>query len=237
MIKSQVMLLLKEIFMFQSFDLHSAIPVITALLTVFTIALVPKIFPKIPGALAGLIFGIFLFQTLVYFTGNPEQSWVVGTIPSLASLQLGITPQALKALLPDLATGNVPPPPATHRLNTPANLPTGTRPMTQYQTPPKSSATLIMSVIGGIAIIAALGLVIFNQLSEDSEEESREPNTGTRSTTTSTPPLEPSNNQESNASLTSDHQQRNETTPKTSKIQSSSIESPEEKASSKKAST
>jgi SulP family sulfate permease len=98
MIKSQLLLLLKEIFMFQSFDLHSAIPVITAILTVFTIALVPKIFPKIPGALAGLIFGIFLFQTLVYFTGNPEQSWVVGTIPSLASLQLGITPQALKAL-------------------------------------------------------------------------------------------------------------------------------------------
>ena len=98
MIKSQFLLLSKDMDMLQSFDLHSAIPVITALLTIFTIAVVPKRFPKIPGALAGLIFGIFLFQTLVYLTGNAEQNWVVGTIPSLASLQLGITPQALKEL-------------------------------------------------------------------------------------------------------------------------------------------
>jgi SulP family sulfate permease len=98
MIKSQLLLLAKDMDMLQSFNLNNAIPVITAILTVFTIALVPKKFPKIPGALAGLIFGIFLFQILVYFTGNSKQNWVVGTIPSLALLQLGITPQALKTL-------------------------------------------------------------------------------------------------------------------------------------------
>ncbi|MBT7085481.1 MAG: SLC26A/SulP transporter family protein [Desulfobacterales bacterium] len=98
MIKSQIILLSKDIDISKLFDLHSAIPVITAILTIFTIATIPKRFPKIPGALAGLIFGIFLFQILVYFTGNMEENWVVGTIPSLASLQLGITPQALKSL-------------------------------------------------------------------------------------------------------------------------------------------
>ncbi len=98
MIKSQVLLLSKNMNMSQSFDPYSVIPVVTALLTIFTIAVAPKMFPRIPGALAGLIFGIFLFQTLIYFTGKVEQSWVVGTIPSLASLQLVITPQAMKAL-------------------------------------------------------------------------------------------------------------------------------------------
>ncbi len=98
MIKSQVLLLAKDMDMSQSFVLHGAIPVITALLTIFTIVVVPKRFPKIPGALAGLIFGIFLFQILVYFIGNAKQSWVVGTIPSLASLRLGITPQVLNKL-------------------------------------------------------------------------------------------------------------------------------------------
>ncbi|MFC1828201.1 SulP family inorganic anion transporter [Thermodesulfobacteriota bacterium] len=98
MIKSQVLLLAKDIYRSPSFDLHTAIPVITALLTIFTIVVVPKKFPKIPGALAGLICGIFLFQVLVYFMGDAEQSWVVGTIPSLASLRLGITPQALNNL-------------------------------------------------------------------------------------------------------------------------------------------
>jgi len=98
MIKSQLLLLSKDMDVLKSFDLHSAIPAITAILTVFAIAIVPKKFPKIPGALAGLIVGIFLFQSLVYFIGNPEQNWVVGTIPSLASLQVGISPGALKTL-------------------------------------------------------------------------------------------------------------------------------------------
>ncbi|MCF8069860.1 MAG: hypothetical protein K9L30_14865 [Desulfobacterales bacterium] len=98
MIKSQVLLLSKNMDMSQPFDLYTVIPVITALLTIFTIAVVPKKFQKIPGAPAGLIFGIFLFQILIYFTGKAEQSWVVGSIPSLASLQLGISLKALKAV-------------------------------------------------------------------------------------------------------------------------------------------
>jgi len=98
MIKSQVLLLAKDMYRSQSLDLHSAIPLITALLTIFIIVVVPKKIPKIPGALAGLICGIFLFQALVYFMGDPEKSWVVGTIPSLASLRWGITPQVLKTL-------------------------------------------------------------------------------------------------------------------------------------------
>lgn len=98
MIKSQVMLLAKDMDMTRPFDPHGAIPLITALLTIFTIVLIPKKFPKIPGSLAGLILGIFLFQAMVYFMGDSKQSWVVGTIPSLASLRLGITPQALMKL-------------------------------------------------------------------------------------------------------------------------------------------
>lgn len=98
MVKSQLLLLAQDFNGTTTVDLHNAVPVITAILTIAAISLVPRKFPKIPGALAGLIFGMLLFQILVHLTGKPEPGWIVGTIPSLGSLQLGISIQSLRAL-------------------------------------------------------------------------------------------------------------------------------------------
>jgi len=98
MIKSQLLLLEKEIIL-SSFSLYAAIPLITVVFSVAVIALISKIWPKIPAALIGLLMGIAIFHTLLWFEGmHADIRWVVGTIPSAGSLKIGIDLNSLTLL-------------------------------------------------------------------------------------------------------------------------------------------
>jgi len=73
------------------------IPAATALITIMTIYLMPRWFPRIPGIIFGLLFGTLCFHLLL--SGHPVPSpWVVGALPGLESLQVGFHIDSMTAL-------------------------------------------------------------------------------------------------------------------------------------------
>ena len=98
MIKSQIS------FIFSPFSqtenlLMASIPISIAILTILTIIITPKISKKIPAVLAGFVVGIIAYQVVDYmYIHNAFSSWVVGVVPSVQNLNLGINLEDLKAL-------------------------------------------------------------------------------------------------------------------------------------------
>jgi len=98
MIKSQIS------FIFSPFSqtenlLMASIPISIAMLTILTIIITPKISKKIPAVLAGFVVGIIAYQVVDYiYIHNAFSSWVVGVVPSVQNLNLGINLEDLKAL-------------------------------------------------------------------------------------------------------------------------------------------
>lgn len=67
------------------------IPWFTALITFASILFSPKLFPKIPGTVSGLIIGSFAYHVMVFmYPATHADSWVVGQLPALSSIQLSI---------------------------------------------------------------------------------------------------------------------------------------------------
>jgi len=57
------------------------IPFMVASVTVITIFLSKKYFPRLPEILVGLLTGIFVYSLLAFVTTSPNPDWVIGTLP------------------------------------------------------------------------------------------------------------------------------------------------------------
>lgn len=65
------------------------LPVVIATTAFAITRYAPRLLPRLPGAIAGLIGGAALFQMTLYLTGQSAQShWVIGALPGLAGLDL-----------------------------------------------------------------------------------------------------------------------------------------------------
>ena len=100
MIKSQWTLLAKGWEGYIPLTLQTLFPLAVALLTAAIMFFVPKLTQKkVPGAVGGLLLGIILFYLLLSFLPVSMQSdWVVGHIPSLSAVHLGLSFSALDQL-------------------------------------------------------------------------------------------------------------------------------------------
>lgn len=66
-------------------------PVMAAVATFATVALVPKWLPKIPGTVAGLIIGSIVFHIVMFgFSATTPEQWLIGVPPSFSNLQFGL---------------------------------------------------------------------------------------------------------------------------------------------------
>lgn len=100
MIKSQWTLLAKGWEGYIPLTLQTLFPLAVALLTAAIMFFVPKLTQKkVPGAVGGLLLGIILFYLLLSFLPvNMQSDWVVGHIPSLSAVHLGLSFSALDQL-------------------------------------------------------------------------------------------------------------------------------------------
>ena len=74
------------------------IPWVTALVTLLSILMMPRLLPGIPGTVSGLVIGVAVFHSLFFITPFEYQaSWVVGRLPDLTSLQL-VLPDSLNTI-------------------------------------------------------------------------------------------------------------------------------------------
>ncbi len=75
------------------------VPAVTALLTFSVSELAPRFMPRVPGIVCGLLVGVAAFHLLMYFAPAPTpDAWLVGTIPGINSIQLGIDSSLLGGL-------------------------------------------------------------------------------------------------------------------------------------------
>jgi len=104
MIKSQISMLSKGWEGALPSSLQHFYPAIIALLTMVAMYISPKVSRhKIPGAVGGLVVGIGLFYAMLHLLPvTMEMQWVVGKIPSITNIQLGISLDAYQALSPEL---------------------------------------------------------------------------------------------------------------------------------------
>ena len=98
MIKSQWSLLAKGFDGVIPLTLEAGYPLMIALITAAVMFIVPKVTQKkVPGAVGGLIIGIILYYLLLTFLPISAQSkWVVGAIPSVSALHIGIPLDSLQ---------------------------------------------------------------------------------------------------------------------------------------------
>lgn len=76
-----------------------AVPALTALLTFGVSEIAPRILPRVPGIISGLVVGVLTFHLLMYFAPQPTpESWLVGTIPGFDSIQLEFDTSLLAGL-------------------------------------------------------------------------------------------------------------------------------------------
>lgn len=69
--------------------LHALLPLGVALLTALATQWLPRVFPRWPGSLLGLLTGTLAFHLFGLLAGEPAPGdWVVGALPGLASVQL-----------------------------------------------------------------------------------------------------------------------------------------------------
>ncbi|MEN8251069.1 MAG: SulP family inorganic anion transporter [Bacteroidota bacterium] len=59
------------------------IPLLVALITVISIFLFKKLFPRLPSILMGLLAGIIFYSALTLSMTNTPSDWVIGTLPAL----------------------------------------------------------------------------------------------------------------------------------------------------------
>ena len=92
MVKSQIGLLTKEWHTFFPTNAEETYPPIIAVLSMAAMVLTPKMTKKrLPGAVGALTAGIIVFYLFSFLFSIPVQdSWVVGTIPSLTSIHFGL---------------------------------------------------------------------------------------------------------------------------------------------------
>ncbi|MFO1371438.1 MAG: SulP family inorganic anion transporter [Candidatus Competibacteraceae bacterium] len=75
------------------------LPAVVALATFLLVRYAPRLLPRIPGAIIGLLGGTLLFQLLIQLgPGAVPAAWVVGALPSVLNLQLPLQPTGWEAL-------------------------------------------------------------------------------------------------------------------------------------------
>lgn len=77
----------------------SMVPAATAALTFAAIYLTPRLLPRIPGVIGGLVIGLAGFHLSVAVSPLPmPEAWVVGLIPKLSNIHLSLDSAALDGL-------------------------------------------------------------------------------------------------------------------------------------------
>ncbi len=72
---------------------------LTAVFTYACMSLLPRWLPKVPGTIAGLFGGTLLFQFLAWMgPGEVPGAWVIGTLPGLDAVQLGMETAVVREL-------------------------------------------------------------------------------------------------------------------------------------------
>ena len=75
------------------------LPLITAIVTVVATQFSPKYIKKLPGTIAGLLFGTIVFHLLAFFhPADLPTKWLIGELPKLNSVGLDISIDAFKDL-------------------------------------------------------------------------------------------------------------------------------------------
>jgi SulP family sulfate permease len=75
------------------------VPLATAGVTIAAIALVPRMAPAVPGAVAGLVLGTLAFHALTALAARPvPAAWLVAGMPPLSAVRLGAPAAALAAV-------------------------------------------------------------------------------------------------------------------------------------------
>ncbi|MCW8964300.1 MAG: SulP family inorganic anion transporter [Gammaproteobacteria bacterium] len=75
------------------------LPIATAAVTYFSMSLVPKILPRIPGTVGGLVIGTLFFQVVAIFgPAAVPPEWVIGSLPSPTSLGVDLQLSTFVAL-------------------------------------------------------------------------------------------------------------------------------------------
>jgi SulP family sulfate permease len=69
----------------------SWLPLATAAVTIGAIYLAPRLLPRIPGTISGLVTGIVFFQIVAAFGPGPVPSqWVIGRLPDVDAIETGL---------------------------------------------------------------------------------------------------------------------------------------------------
>jgi len=105
MIKSQLFFIISA---YETIDdkLIASTPLFVTAITIFAIYITSKKFKKIPAALVGLVIGSIVYQIINYFfLYGAHSSWVVGVVPSIESLHVGISLEALEHIDIELVLG------------------------------------------------------------------------------------------------------------------------------------
>lgn len=77
----------------------TAVPAVTALLTFAAIELAPRVFPRVPAIISGLVLGVVSFHLIMLAApGVAPESWLVGTIPGVGAMQFDVDMSMLVAL-------------------------------------------------------------------------------------------------------------------------------------------
>lgn len=76
-----------------------AVPAVTAVVTFGVSELAPRVIPRVPGIISGLVVGVVTFHLLMLIApGQTPASWLVGTIPDFDVIQLDIDASLLASL-------------------------------------------------------------------------------------------------------------------------------------------
>ncbi|MCA9548849.1 MAG: SLC26A/SulP transporter family protein, partial [Myxococcales bacterium] len=74
-------------------------PAATALVTYLVVVYAPRVLPKVPGTVAGLVGGTAFFHLISWGLGRTTPSpWVIGQLPGLQALQVNLHPSGLASL-------------------------------------------------------------------------------------------------------------------------------------------
>lgn len=76
-----------------------AVPAVTALVTFGSSKLAPRVVPRVPGIITGLVMGVATFHLIMRTAPGPTpDSWLVGTIPGFDVLRLDVNASLLASL-------------------------------------------------------------------------------------------------------------------------------------------
>ncbi len=142
------------------------LPATTALITALAMWWVPKRFSAIPGTIAGLVGGTVFFHLATMAASTPlPQTWVIGAVPSLATVKLPLSWDAMAALpwqllwLPALALA------VLGSLNTLivaviADVSTSSRHRSGVELAAQGAGNLLSGLLGGMAASGSTGATL-----------------------------------------------------------------------------